>query len=74
MLDSGSEMRLQIPAEQSHIEWEADVNPPDIRLAFRLFRGIPVPTGIALWSIALSLGATALVFTAINSVLIDPLP
>src|SRR5579864_6657694 len=46
----------------------------DIRLAFRLFRGTPVPTGIALISIALSVGATAVVFTAIKSVLIDPLP
>src|SRR5579864_2642232 len=46
----------------------------DIRLAFRLFRGTPVPTGIALVSIALSVGATALVFTAIKAVLIDPLP
>src|ERR1700687_4281471 len=46
----------------------------DIRFAFRLFRGTPVPTGIALLSIALSVGATAVVFTAIKSVLIDPLP
>ena len=46
----------------------------DIRLGFRLFRGTPVPTGIALLSIALSVGATAVVFTAIKSVLIDPLP
>jgi predicted permease len=46
----------------------------DIRLAFRLFRGTPGPTGIALLSVALSVGATAVVFTAIKSVLIDPLP
>jgi putative ABC transport system permease protein len=46
----------------------------DIRLALRLFRRTPVPTGIALLSIALSVGATALVFAAIKSVLIDPLP
>src|SRR5713226_6258525 len=46
----------------------------DIRLAFRLFRRTPVPTGIALLSIALSVGATAVVFTAVKSVLIDPLP
>ena len=46
----------------------------DIRLAFRIFRRTPVPTGIALLSIALSVGATAVVFTAIKSVLIDPLP
>ena len=46
----------------------------DIRLAFRLFRRTPVPTGIALLSIALSVGATAVVFAAIKSVLIDPLP
>ncbi len=46
----------------------------DIRLAFRIFRRTPIPTGIALLSIALSVGATAVVFTAIKSVLIDPLP
>src|SRR5437899_2380701 len=46
----------------------------DIRLAFRLFRRTPVTTGIALLSIALSVGATAVVFTAVKSVLIDPLP
>ena len=46
----------------------------DIRLAFRIFRRTPVPTGIALLSIALSVGATAVVFAAIKSVLIDPLP
>ena len=46
----------------------------DIRLGFRLFRGTPVPTAIALLSIALSVGATAVVFTAIKAVLIDPLP
>jgi len=46
----------------------------DIRLAFRIFRRTPLLTGIALLSIALSVGATAVVFTAIKSVLIDPLP
>ena len=46
----------------------------DIRLTFRIFRRTPVPTGIALLSIALSVGATAVVFAAIKSVLIDPLP
>jgi len=46
----------------------------DIRLAFRLFWRAPFPTSIALLSIALSVGATAVVFTAIKSVLIDPLP
>jgi predicted permease len=46
----------------------------DIRFAFRLFWRTPSVTGIALLSIALSVGATAVVFTAIKSVLIDPLP
>jgi len=46
----------------------------DIQLAFRLFRRTPAPTGIALLSIALSVGATAVVFTAVRSVLITPLP
>jgi putative ABC transport system permease protein len=46
----------------------------DVRLAFRLFRRNLTTTGIALLSIALSVGATSVVFTAIKSVLIDPLP
>ena len=46
----------------------------DVRLALRFFRRAPVPTAVAWASIALSVGATAVVFAAIKSVLIDPLP
>lgn len=46
----------------------------DVHRAFRLLRRTPVPTAIALLLIALSVGATAVVFAAIKSVLIDPLP
>src|ERR1700688_1644745 len=46
----------------------------DIRLALRLFWRTPALTGIALLSISLSVGATAVVFAAVKSVLIDPLP
>jgi predicted permease len=46
----------------------------DIRLALRLFSRNLVATAIALLSIALSVGATAVVFAAIKAVLIDPLP
>jgi len=46
----------------------------DIRLAIRLLARSPVPTGIALLSIALSVGAAGVVFAAIKAVLIDPLP
>lgn len=46
----------------------------DIRLALRLLRRTPSVTSISLLSIALSVAATAVVFTAIKSVLIDPLP
>ena len=46
----------------------------DIKLAFRLFWRSPGLTGIALVSIALSVGATAVVFAAVKSVLINPLP
>lgn len=46
----------------------------DIRLAFRLFRRSPTFTAVALLSIALSVGAMAVVFTAVKSVLLDPLP
>jgi predicted permease len=46
----------------------------DLRLALRLFWRTPLLTGVALFSIALSVGATAVVFTAIKAVLINPLP
>ncbi|HLN01569.1 MAG TPA: ABC transporter permease [Bryobacteraceae bacterium] len=46
----------------------------DLRLGLRLLRRDPASTAIAFLSIALSVGATAVVFAAIKSVLIDPLP
>ena len=46
----------------------------DIRLAVRLLRRTPSTTAIAIVSIALSVAATAVVFTAIKAVLITPLP
>lgn len=46
----------------------------DLRLALRLFWHTPLLTGVALLSIALSVGATAVVFTAIKAVLFNPLP
>jgi predicted permease len=46
----------------------------DIQLAFRLLWRTPAATAIALLSISLSVGATAVVFTAVRSVLITPLP
>jgi putative ABC transport system permease protein len=46
----------------------------DIRLAFRLLRRSPMAAIIAVFSIALSVGATAVVFAAVKSVLLDPLP
>ena len=46
----------------------------DIQLAFRMLWRTPAFTGIALLSIALSVGATAVVFTAVRAVLITPLP
>src|SRR5258706_15847154 len=42
--------------------------------ALRTFRRTPGFTTIALLSIAISIGATAVVFTAVKSVLIEPLP
>lgn len=46
----------------------------DIRLALRLLRRTPVVSAIALLSIALSVAATSIVFTAVKAVLLDPLP
>ena len=46
----------------------------DIRLSLRLLRRSPFTTFVALLSIALSVAATSVVFTAIKAVLIDRLP
>src|SRR5215469_10270865 len=46
----------------------------DIRLAFRLLFRTPGPSTIALLSTARTIAAASVVFTAIKSVLIDPLP
>src|SRR5207247_9129096 len=46
----------------------------DVRLALRLLGRAPGATTVALLSIALSVGATAVVFAAVKSVLLDPLP
>lgn len=46
----------------------------DVYYALRGMRRNPVPTCIALLSVALGVGATAVVFTAVKAVLIAPLP
>lgn len=46
----------------------------DLRIGLRLLRRTPLLTATALLSIALSVGATAVVFTAVKSVLLNPLP
>lgn len=46
----------------------------DTRLAFRLLRRTPSTTMVAIVSIALSVAATAVVFAAVKTVLIKPLP
>jgi putative ABC transport system permease protein len=46
----------------------------DIQHAFRMLWRTPAVTGIALVSIGLSVGATAVVFTAVRAVLLAPLP
>jgi putative ABC transport system permease protein len=46
----------------------------DIRLAIRLYRRTPLSTAIAWFSIALTVGATAVVFAAVKAVLLNPLP
>ncbi len=46
----------------------------DVRLAFRLLRRAPAVTATAVVSIAIGVGATAVVFAAVKAVLIEPFP
>jgi predicted permease len=46
----------------------------DLRQALRLLSRTPTLTAVALLSVAVTIGATAVVFTAVKSVLIAPLP
>jgi len=46
----------------------------DLRHALRLLSRTPTLTAVALLSVAVTIGATAVVFTAVKSVLIQPLP
>ncbi len=46
----------------------------DLRHSLRLLCRTPAPTAVALLSIAITIGATAVVFTAVKSVLLEPLP
>lgn len=63
--------------EFAHDAWAfgaAETFAQDVRYALRGMWRNPVPTGVALLSIALGIGATAVVFTAVKAVLIAPLP
>src|SRR5215472_13755949 len=46
----------------------------DLRHSLRLLARAPVVTVVALLSIAITIGVTAVVFTAVKAVLIEPLP
>src|SRR5437879_21592 len=46
----------------------------DLRHALRLLRRTPGLTAVAILSLAITIGITGVVFTALKSVLIDPLP
>jgi len=46
----------------------------DIRQAFRLLRRSPGPSLLAILSITITVAATAVVFAAVKTVLLDPLP
>jgi hypothetical protein len=46
----------------------------DVRFALRIFSRTPFVTAMVLISVAFSTGATAMIFTAVKSVLIDPMP
>jgi predicted permease len=46
----------------------------DLRHAFRIFWRTPLPTGAAVLTLALGIGATSAIFSVLRAVLLEPLP
>jgi hypothetical protein len=46
----------------------------DLRHAFRVFLRSPIPTGAAIVTLALGIGATSAIFSVLWAVLLEPLP
>ena len=53
--------------------WLADIG-KDVRFALRLFRRAPLGTAAAIVTIALAIGANTGIFSAVNAVILRPLP
>ncbi|HEY2853951.1 MAG TPA: ABC transporter permease [Gemmatimonadaceae bacterium] len=53
--------------------WLADIG-KDVRFALRLFRRAPLGTAAAIVTIALAIGANTAIFSAVNAVILRPLP
>jgi len=53
--------------------WLSDTE-KDLRFALRLFRRAPLRTAAAIITIALAIGANTAIFSAVNAVILRPLP
>src|SRR5262249_18729010 len=73
-LDSGGATRVQEPVRSSGWEHSVETLLADLRLGLRKLRAAPGFTFITVLTLALGVGATTAIFSAVNPILLASLP